>query len=83
VPLHIILIVLLGGLVGYRFRRRLPLLGLLAVVLIVLVVAGAHGTGWLILAASLLTPLVIAALVGATFREWYGRFRAAAARKQT
>jgi len=68
-----ILILVLGGLVGYGVRRPRPLLVALVVDLIVLALAHDQGVHWLIVVLSPLLPLLAAALVGAILRTWYMR----------
>lgn len=74
-PWLTILLFLLGGLVGYGARRPRPLLGALLVNLVVLAIAHDQGVHWLILAFSLLLPVLAAACVTAFLRQWYLRSR--------
>jgi uncharacterized membrane protein YkvI len=79
-----ILLLVLGGLVGCRLpnQRRL-LLGTLLLDLVVIAVLLNHGVHWLTSALSLLLPLLVAALVGATLTQWYRRSKAAWGRRSS
>ncbi len=76
VPWQIVPIFLVGGLIGYGFPRRRPLVVALAIALIVSVFAAlAHGAGWLGVAVLIGVPFLVAAVAGATLRQRYSRPR--------
>jgi hypothetical protein len=71
-----ILLLLLGGLIGYRVRHPRLLLGALLVDLVLLAIAADQGIHSLIVVFSVLLPLLFAAFLGAVLGQSYTWSRA-------
>jgi ABC-type proline/glycine betaine transport system permease subunit len=84
--LHVLLVVWVGALIGFRTRRRRVLVWLFAVAFVVVALSGVwerqiRGGGALVMVADLIVPFSLSALACATLRSWSFRWRNQAARK--